>query len=343
MSERDGWKHLYLYDGATGRVKNQITRGEWVVRGSSGWTRRTGRSGSRQRYEPGAGSVLRPLLPHQFRRHRPHHLHRGRREPPASRGRPSGEYYVDATGPGSISPPLAELRRTRDQGVVMDLERGDTGGSWGRGGLRPRCSWPRDGTASRTSGGSSSGRRTSTRGRSYPVIEYIYAGPHGFVRPEEFQWTSSRDAGLAELGFIVVQIDGMGTSNRSKAFHDVAWKNLGDAGFPDRILWHEPSPRGTLVRHLPGGDLRHLGRRPERHGRAPLPPRLLPGRRLLCRVPRQPDGQDLVERAVDGLAPRSPLRRLVQHGQRPSPPGTPPADGGRAGHERGSQHPPCRS
>jgi len=44
---------------------------------------------------------------------------------------------------------------------------------------------------------------------------------------------------IAELGFIVVQIDGMGTSNRSKAFHDVAWKNLGDAGFPDRILWHQ--------------------------------------------------------------------------------------------------------
>jgi dipeptidyl aminopeptidase/acylaminoacyl peptidase len=43
----------------------------------------------------------------------------------------------------------------------------------------------------------------------------------------------------AELGFVVVQIDGMGTSNRSKAFHDVAWKNLADAGFPDRILWHK--------------------------------------------------------------------------------------------------------
>ena len=42
---------------------------------------------------------------------------------------------------------------------------------------------------------------------------------------------------MAELGFIVVQIDGMGTSNRSKAFHDVCWKNLGDAGLPDRIAW----------------------------------------------------------------------------------------------------------
>jgi dipeptidyl aminopeptidase/acylaminoacyl peptidase len=43
---------------------------------------------------------------------------------------------------------------------------------------------------------------------------------------------------LAELGFVVVQIDGMGTANRSRAFHDVAWRNLKDAGFPDRILWH---------------------------------------------------------------------------------------------------------
>jgi dipeptidyl aminopeptidase/acylaminoacyl peptidase len=46
-----------------------------------------------------------------------------------------------------------------------------------------------------------------------------------------------RPRAIAELGFIVVQIDGMGTSNRSKKFHDVCWKNLGDSGFPDRILW----------------------------------------------------------------------------------------------------------
>jgi dipeptidyl aminopeptidase/acylaminoacyl peptidase len=44
---------------------------------------------------------------------------------------------------------------------------------------------------------------------------------------------------LAELGFIVVQIDGMGTANRSKAFHNVAWKNLADGGFEDRIRWHK--------------------------------------------------------------------------------------------------------
>jgi dipeptidyl aminopeptidase/acylaminoacyl peptidase len=57
--------------------------------------------------------------------------------------------------------------------------------------------------------------------------------------PKTWSGSASQMQQLAELGFIVVQIDGMGTNNRSKAFHDVAWKNLGDAGFPDRILWHK--------------------------------------------------------------------------------------------------------
>jgi dipeptidyl aminopeptidase/acylaminoacyl peptidase len=80
--------------------------------------------------------------------------------------------------------------------------------------------------------------------KSYPVIESIYAGPHSSFVPKRFS-TQSRHHSVAELGFIVVQIDGMGTSNRSKAFHDVAWKNIKDAGFPDRILWH----RAVADRH----------------------------------------------------------------------------------------------
>jgi dipeptidyl aminopeptidase/acylaminoacyl peptidase len=74
--------------------------------------------------------------------------------------------------------------------------------------------------------------------RKYPVIENIYAGPHGSHVPKNFAAFHASQA-QAELGFIVVQIDGMGTSNRSKAFHDVAWRNIGDAGFPDRIRWHQ--------------------------------------------------------------------------------------------------------
>ena len=70
MSERDGWAHLYLYDGATGRVKNQITKG-------SGWCAGYERGRSRaadhvhdRRHQSEAGSVLRAVLPHQFRRYR---------------------------------------------------------------------------------------------------------------------------------------------------------------------------------------------------------------------------------------------------------------------------------
>jgi dipeptidyl aminopeptidase/acylaminoacyl peptidase len=72
----------------------------------------------------------------------------------------------------------------------------------------------------------------------YPVIENIYAGPQSSFVPKSFSAFNQMQA-QAEIGFIVVQIDGMGTSNRSKAFHDVAWRDLKDAGFPDRILWHK--------------------------------------------------------------------------------------------------------
>jgi dipeptidyl aminopeptidase/acylaminoacyl peptidase len=72
--------------------------------------------------------------------------------------------------------------------------------------------------------------------RKYPVIEEIYAGPQGAFVPKSFR-AYHKAQSVAELGFIVVKIDGMGTSHRSKRFHDVCWKNLADSGFPDRILW----------------------------------------------------------------------------------------------------------
>src|SRR4029450_12862692 len=74
--------------------------------------------------------------------------------------------------------------------------------------------------------------------KKYPVIEQIYAGPQGSFVPKSFS-SQRRFSALTDLGFVVVQIDGMGTANRSKAFHDVCWHNLKDAGLPDRILWHK--------------------------------------------------------------------------------------------------------
>ena len=122
---------------------------------------------------------------------------------------------------------------------------------------------------------------------------------------------------LAELGFIVVQIDGMGTANRSKAFHDVAWKNLGDAGFPDRILWHK-----AVAAKYPCYDITRVGiYGTSAGGQNALGGLLFHGDFYKVAVsalglPRQPHGQDLVERAVDGLADRPAVRRLVERGQR---------------------------
>jgi dipeptidyl aminopeptidase/acylaminoacyl peptidase len=72
--------------------------------------------------------------------------------------------------------------------------------------------------------------------KRYPVIEMVYAGPQSFYVPKSWS-TNYYLHSIAELGFIVVQVDGMGTSWRSKDFHDVCWKNLKDAGFEDRIAW----------------------------------------------------------------------------------------------------------
>ena len=78
--------------------------------------------------------------------------------------------------------------------------------------------------------------------KKYPVVEYIYAGPHDSHVVKDF-YGPMRFSRLLELGFIVVTIDGMGTDNRSKTFQDVAWRNIKDAGFPDRILWMQAASK----------------------------------------------------------------------------------------------------
>lgn len=70
----------------------------------------------------------------------------------------------------------------------------------------------------------------------YPVLEHVYAGPHGHHAPARFEFLEQEHE-LANLGFVVVLADGMGTNHRGQQFHDVCWKDLRDAGFPDRIAW----------------------------------------------------------------------------------------------------------
>ena len=237
MSERDGWKHLWLYDGATGRVKNQVTKGEWVVRGVD-----TVDAPKRQIYFRASGMVAGkdPYLMHSYRIN-----FDGTGLVAFTQGdgthtvswSPSREYYVD-TWSRVDQPPVMELHRASDQSKLVELERTDVGLAEKAGWRQPEVfsAKGRDGV---TDIWGVIIRPTQFDPRKkYPVIENIYAGPHDHFVPKAFSVQGGMQA-LAELGFIVVQMDGMGTAQRSKAFHNVAWKNIADAGFPDRILWHQ--------------------------------------------------------------------------------------------------------
>ena len=241
MSERDGWNHLYMIDGETGRVKHQITKGEWPVRGVDSvdvenrqiWFRASGMNPEQDPYFihyyrigfDGTGLVAYTEAD-------------GMHEVTFS---PDRRFYVDQWSRVDL-PPIAELRRTSDRSLVMELERADASALLAKGWRYPEVfvAKGRDGVTDIW--GIIIRPTTFDPNRSYPVIESIYAGPHGSHVPKTFGIHASRTS-VAELGFIVAQIDGMGTNNRSKAFHDVAWQNIRDAGFPDRILWHQAVAR----------------------------------------------------------------------------------------------------
>jgi len=237
MSERDGWNHLYLYDGATGVVKNQITKGNWVVRGVEKvgeekrqiWFRASG-------MYPGQD----PYFVHYYRMNFDGTGLTALTAADASHTvsfSPDMKHYVDTWSRVDL-PPVSELRRVEDRTTITALEHGDIQEAVQAGWRAPEVftALGRDGTTGIW--GIIIRPSNFDPKKKYPVIESIYAGPQDSFVPKSFSPYNPMQS-LAELGFIVVQIDGMGTSNRSKAFHDVCWKNLGDAGFPDRILWHK--------------------------------------------------------------------------------------------------------
>jgi dipeptidyl aminopeptidase/acylaminoacyl peptidase len=237
MSERDGWNHLYLLDGETGAVKNQITKGEWVVRGVD----RVDEAARQVWFQAsGMNAGQDPYFVHYYRINLDGTGLTALTEADGNHAvvySQDGAYYVDTWSRIDL-PPVMEVRRVSDRKIVMQAEKTDIQELLKSGWKAPEAfvAKGRDG-------------RTEIYGiitrpmnfnpkKKYPVIENIYAGPQGSFVPKSFSANSGMQA-LAELGFIVVQVDGMGTNNRSKVFHDVCWKNLGDAGFPDRILWHK--------------------------------------------------------------------------------------------------------
>ena len=235
LSERDGWAHLYLYDEATGKVKNQVTRGDWVVRGVDRVDEE-----HRQIYFEASGvdPKLDPCFVQGYRINFDGTDMIPMTDAPATHHvsySSDGKYYVDRWSRVDLAPVLV-LKRTEDRQTIATIAQGDLSGLRAAGWQPPEVFVAKGRDGKTDIWGLIHRPANFDAKKHYPVVEDIYAGPQGSFVPKSF---TTRAEPLTDLGFVVVQIDGMGTNNRSKAFHDVIWKNLKDSGFEDRILWHK--------------------------------------------------------------------------------------------------------
>jgi dipeptidyl-peptidase-4 len=235
MSERSGFNHIHLHDASSGAEIRDLTPGDLVIRAV-------------EHVDEDGGFLIARVMGHDPAQD-PYHQHFARVPLDGSGVQvltegngthsvawsPDRTHFID-TWSRVDHPPVVELRRTADGALVAELQRADAAALEAAGWQAPErfVAKGRDGVTDIW--GVIWKPTDFDATRRYPVIESIYAGPHDHHVPKSFQ-TFRGEMAMAELGFVLVKIDGMGTNWRSKAFHDVAWKNLGDAGFPDRIAW----------------------------------------------------------------------------------------------------------
>ncbi|MBN1224705.1 MAG: DPP IV N-terminal domain-containing protein [Candidatus Aminicenantes bacterium] len=245
-SQRDGWAHLYLYDGKTRKLKNRITQGEWVVRDilnvdeKDRWVYFTasGKEDGRDPYFRHLyrakldGSNLQLLTPEDAD-HEITAIEMAGTLKMSVHFSPTGKYFTDTYSRMDL-PPVTVLR-SRDGKLIRKLEEADIGKL-----LEAGWKFPKPFKVKARDG------KTDIYGlliypsdfdpaKKYPLIDGIYPGPQMTRTPKSFPTSLLgmmfwMDQSLAELGFVVANIDGMGTPLRSKAFHDFAYGNLGEAG-----------------------------------------------------------------------------------------------------------------
>jgi dipeptidyl aminopeptidase/acylaminoacyl peptidase len=231
-SERDGWNHLYIYSQKTGQLENQITQGPWVVRQIEHIDEKNrrvyflanGREKGEDPYQAHLygvgfdGKGLQLLSPENA----DHSVNFS----------PDGTFFVDNYSRPDL-PAEAVLRRTKDGSEVRVLEKTDasellkTGWKF----AEPFQGKAADGTTDiygliwRPS--------NFDAAKKYPIVEFVYTGPQSFFVPKTFGRTLGLQS-VAELGFVVVMVDGRGTTGRSRAFHQFSYRNLGGA-FEDHV------------------------------------------------------------------------------------------------------------
>lgn len=252
VTEKEGWRHIYLVDAKKGTVKNPITKGEWVVRSIDSidvkkreiWFQASGMNKQEDPYflhyyrigfdGKNMVTLTKPGFNHRIT------------------WSPDKQYFVD-TYSTVDQPPVTVLGRVADGKQLMEIEKADISKHRAAGFRLPEPFYAKGRDGVTDIWGIICRPSDFDPSKRYPIIENIYAGPQDAFVPKSFSAFGEMQS-MAELGFIVVQIDGMGTANRSKAFHDVCWKNLADAGFPDRIAWMR-----ALAAKYPQADTTRVG------------------------------------------------------------------------------------
>ena len=209
MSERDNWNHLYLYDRLTGKVKNQITKGAWYVREVIDVNE------AKREIIFSANGMVPNEDPYLIRYYRIGFDGKGLTCLTPEEGMHqawfSGDkkYLVDVYSLVNKAP-VAVLRNARDGKIVMPLEKADISELLKTGWIAPEpfVAKGRDG---KTDIWGIIVRPTNfDPKKKYPVLEYIYAGPGSQYTPKSFFANNRYLSPIAELGFIVIQLDGMG-------------------------------------------------------------------------------------------------------------------------------------
>ncbi|RIK41338.1 MAG: peptidase S9 [Chloroflexi bacterium] len=239
MSERDGWAHLYLYDQASGTPVRQVTSGPWAVRelchvddaGRTVFFTAGGREANRDPY-------LRHLYRVDLDDGDPHLLTPEDADHQVTFS-PSGAYFVDTYSRIDLAP--VSVLRDANGTLVLALEEADLGLLFDAGWRFPEPFRvkARDGVTDIY--GILIRPTTFDPTKRYPVLDGIYPGPQVIRTPKRIEEPLPRtglwhDQALAELGFVIINIDGFGTPYRSKAFHDFSYGNLQDGGgLPEHI------------------------------------------------------------------------------------------------------------
>jgi dipeptidyl-peptidase-4 len=233
-SERDDWGQLYLYDTTTGKLKNQITTGEGVVtqllkvdeKNRRLYFLAAGREQGRDPYFSHFyrvgfdGKSLSLLTPEDAN----HEISLS----------PSGKFFFDSYSKPDV--PSVAVLRDADGKLISTLEKADISRLVAAGWKPPVpiTVKARDGVTNLY--GLMFKPTNLDEKKKYPIVNHIYPGPQGgSVGTRSFTAARGDAQALAELGFIVVEIDGMGNPTRSKKFHDFYYGNMGDNTLPDQV------------------------------------------------------------------------------------------------------------